>query len=455
LENEVATALQTFSSTTASLGDDLTAATKRQEAMEAELASLRRHADNAVAALEKNFRQVCEQFQVQSAALEERCCKALASKVAESCKERVIQQQQDSQFEKKAEELQHQLADLDSQGSDICNTLKDQARRRSQFEEDTAKRLESLERRIVKDVIQPGKIEEATSNPLESLQKNIQKEFSSVRKEISRLREALDVETMVREDADGRLQGSVSEAEVTSQALKKAMSDLSARLKATLETSVAESCALLSSKQVASPNEKLSGLAEQDEKRLLHIEEQLRLCALRGLAEQEERRLHHIEEQLRLSARSSEREITAVRSDLLSLQESVLAETVNSSTSSLLKRVVALESEHETASASATRQLADEKKLHETEAQIHREQTVRALREERELREQSQMQLERRLRLEVEAHGKEKERRKEVEFSLDRRISDISSTVTEVRQHVRLLGMGAESFPTLGVSVAS
>jgi len=299
----------------------------------------------------------------------------------------------DSQFEAKAEELQRQLGTLDSQGRDICDRLKEQGQRRCQFEEGATQRLESVERRLDSDV-------------------------ALFRKDMSRLREALDVETMVREDADARLQGCVEEADSASQALKRAMSDVSASLKAQLSISFAECWREL---------ERISAEQGRCAKAAAAASEE----SLGGLAEAEEMRLRHVEDQLRSCARTSEREIAAVRGDLLGVQESVLVDAMSCSTSSLFRRVVALEGEKERASTRSAQQFSAERKVHETEAVIHREETIRALREERELREQGHMQLERRWRVEAEAHTKEKERRKEVEFSLDQRITDLSKGYLE------------------------
>jgi len=357
--------LQAASGETAALGDRVAATTKRLEAIEDQLAALRSHADDTVVALQESLRQ------------EQRC-----------------QQQLDPRFEAKAAELQSQLGMLDAQGRDICSTLREQVQRRSQFEEATTNRLELLERHVESD-------------------------FSQFRKEMSRLRAAADVETMVREDADTRLQACLAEADASSQALKQAMSDLSTRLN--------------------SPEASLPHLSSEQDRGVSEVE-----VNLRSLTEHDERRLLNVEDQLRICTRSWEREIVTVKSDLLGLQESLLADTVNcSTTSSLLRRVVALESEQAKSSARLTQQLSNERNVHETEARIHREETIRALREERELWEQSHMQFERRWRIEVEAHTKEKERRKEVEFGFDRRISDLSSTISEVRQQVLLFGIAS------------
>jgi hypothetical protein len=230
------------------------------------------------------------------------------------------------------------------------------------------------------------------------------------------------------------LQASLAEAEVNTTALKQAMSDLSVR--AIAPDSSHANLSLEQSRALSKVDEKLR--AEEVSRALSKMEDKLR-----SLTECDERRLVHIEDQLQMCTRNSEREMATMRSDLLTLQESLLADKVNCSTSSLLRRVVALESDQEKASTRSAQQLCNEREVHETEARIHREETIRALREERELWEQGHMQFERRWRVEAEAQTKEKERRKEVEFALDRRISELSITVSEVRQEVRLVGMAS------------
>lgn len=359
--------LQASNGETAALGNRVAASMMRLEAIEEQIEVLRHNAGSTVSALkEHSDEQLGSQSPTDSTATDG------------------AGRQFDLRFETKAEELQRQLGALDSQGRDICITLKEQAQRRLQFEEAATRRLESLEKRVDED-------------------------FPKLQTEISKLRESFDIETMVREDADSRLQFCFDEAEANSQGLKQIVFELNAKLKSSFEA------------------------ADSDLMRLS--------------AEQNERRLQVVEDQLRICARNSEQQISAVRNDLLSIQESALADTLHCSTSALLRRVVALEVEQEKSSTHSAQQLADEKRVGETEACIHREETIRALREERELRDQVQMQFERRMRIEAEAHSKEKERRKEVELSLDRRISDLSSSVTEVRQHVRLLAAGVETLP--------
>jgi hypothetical protein len=175
--------LQALSGESASLGDRIAVSTARIEAIEEHFQALKKHTENAIAGIEDRI------------SLD--CC--------------------GSQFAAKASELHNDVNGLDAQGRELYNELKQQGWQRARFEEIVDQRLQVLEKHL-----------EETANT----------DVPRVEKDLRRLREALDVETMVREDVDVRLQGLASDNE----ALRKMTSDSIADVQARLDSSVADCC---------------------------------------------------------------------------------------------------------------------------------------------------------------------------------------------------------------------
>mmetsp|Transcript_23365 Transcript_23365/g.43411 ORF Transcript_23365/g.43411 Transcript_23365/m.43411 type:complete len:604 (-) Transcript_23365:145-1956(-) len=420
------------------------------ETLEADKAAQATREAQLTARMDELSRELQSALEAQRAELSQLAAQALGATAQEEyshAQEAKHQAARDEQLTARVDELAQELrGTMGAQRAELSQLVAQAQRTTAQHEHWTAQQVSTL-----------GKVEQ---------------DVQRLKKDVARLSQALDIEVMAREDAIMRLHSPVTDWDLKqlsremesklenfrdlAEREKRARGDVNAKLQEMTESCTARTC--LAEDAARSATHKL----EQD---VAVLKERF------SKVEAAEAGHHHLKKQIQERADALQQEVSLVRRNFTGLQEALRAEgevreaavagveqrwikeiamqkagteRLQEELGQLARGGAAAREAVKSMNASFSgeialvkQQLAEERRIREVEVCVQREELERLWQEEREVREEGRVQLERHARMEAQAADSEREQIKLQEFALEARLDEMDHALEEVRHRLR------------------